>query len=270
MKIGIIGLGVVGSANAAGFKKLGHKICVHDTSMNTSINDILDSDIVFVCVPSPENSDGSCDTSIVQSVIEDLNQSNYAGITAIRSTVEPGFTQSMIDLYPRLSICFVPEFLRERCAVDDFINNHQLLAVGTNDYWIYSKVVEAHGDFPKKTRQLKPAEAEILKYYANVFAALKVTFANIMFELSEIMGCDYSLIKESFVDSGKADGSYLDANYNLRGFGGVCLPKDTRALAELLDRLGYNFDLIHAISNDNSKYKTTVFNGMRDENANTE
>jgi UDP-glucose 6-dehydrogenase len=85
-----------------------------------------------------------------------------------------------------------------------------------------------------------------------------------MFELSEIMGCDYSLIKESFIDTGKADGSYLDANQNLRGFGGVCLPKDTRALAELLDHLGFEFDLIHAISTDNDRYETTVFNGMRD------
>ena len=270
MKIGIIGLGVVGSANAVGFKQLGHEVCFHDTSLYTDINDVLTADIVFVCVPSPENSDGSCDTSIVQSVIEQLDKKRYAGIVAIRSTVEPGFTQSMIDLYPELTVCFVPEFLRERCAVDDFINNHQLLAVGTNDNWVYTKVVAAHGKFPKKSRQLKPAEAEILKYYSNVFAALKVTFANIMFELSETMGCNYSLIKQSFIDTGKADSSYLDANHNLRGFGGVCLPKDTHALAELLDRLGYKFELIHAISNDNSRYQTTVFNGMRDNSVDSE
>jgi UDPglucose 6-dehydrogenase len=269
MKIGIIGLGVVGTANALGFKQLGHTVEIHDIEIGTTVDQITNTDIVFVCVPSPENSDGSCDTSIVQSVIQELNSKQYLGIIAIRSTVEPGFTQSMIDLYPDLTLCFVPEFLRERCAIDDFTNNHQLLVVGTNDAWVYKKVATAHGNYPKKTTQLKPAEAEILKYYSNTFAALKVTFANIMFELSETMGCDYSLIKQSFIDTGKADHSYLDANHSLRGFGGVCLPKDTRALAELLDRLGFEFDLIHAISNDNNQYKTTVFNGMRDGESNT-
>jgi UDPglucose 6-dehydrogenase len=263
MKIGIIGLGIVGTANALGFKKIGHEVSFHDIALGTTIDCVIDSDVVFICVPSPENSDGSCDTSIVQSVIEELDSKNYIGITAIRTTVTPGFTQSMIDLYPELTICFVPEFLRERCAVDDFINNHQLLAVGTNDNWVYSKVVEAHGSIPKKTRQLKPAEAEILKYYSNVFAALKITFANIMFELSEIMGCDYSIIKESFVDTGRADSSYLDVNQNLRGFGGICLPKDTRALAEFLNKNGFEFNLIHSITLDNDLYETTVFNGMR-------
>jgi UDPglucose 6-dehydrogenase len=270
MKIGIIGLGVVGTANCLGFKQLGHVVSYHDINLGTTIDDVVDTDIVFVCVPSPENSDSSCDTSIVQDVLHELNNKMYTGIVAIRSTVEPGFTQSMIDFYPNLILCFTPEFLRERCALDDFTNNCQLLAVGTNDTWVYNKVVEAHGSYPKKSKQLKPAEAEILKYYSNVFAALKVTFANIMFELSESLNCDYSVIKESFVSTGKADDSYLDANYNLRGYGGVCLPKDTRALAELLERVGLDFELIRAIDNDNSKYITTVFNGMRDGKLDTE
>lgn len=264
MKIGIIGLGVVGTAIAIGFKKLEHTVMVHDIEINSSIKDVADTEVVFVCVPSPENSDGSCDTATVQSVIQELYNIDYEGIVAIRSTVVPGFTQSMIDVYPALTICFVPEFLRERCAVDDFVNHHNLLAVGTNDVWVYNKVVAAHGHFPKQTRQLKPAEAELLKYYSNVFAALRITFANIMFEAAEKLGCDYSAIKESYISTGRGGNQYLDANYDLRGFAGVCLPKDTRAFAEFLDSIGLEFELINAISQDNDQFDATVFNGMRE------
>ena len=85
----------------------------------------MDAEIVFVCVPTPQAADGSCDTSIIESVIQELNLYDYKGVVAIRSTVVPGFTQRMIETYKNLTICFVPEFLRERCAADDFINNHK-------------------------------------------------------------------------------------------------------------------------------------------------
>lgn len=269
MIIGIVGLGVVGSANKKGFEDLNHKLVIHDLKMNTKIQDILKSEICFVCVPSPETDNQECDTSIVEEIITQLSDLNFQGIVAIRSTVIPGFTQYAIEKYNNLKICFVPEFLRERCAYDDFVKNHNVLVVGTDDKWIFEKIVYAHGHYPKNTKQLKPSEAEILKYYSNVFAALKVTFANIMYDLSESMNCDYSSIKETFVLTGKADSSYLDANQNLRGYGGVCLPKDTRALHQLLKKKGFNFQLINAIDQDNYKFKTTVFNGMRNGKSNT-
>ena len=81
---------------------------------------MLATEAVFVCVPTPSAKDGSCDTTIVKSVIMDLNHLDYQGIIAIRSSTVPGFCQSMIDEYPKLKICFVPEFIRERHAVEDF------------------------------------------------------------------------------------------------------------------------------------------------------
>ena len=79
--------------------------------------------------------------------------------------LNPGFTERMIDEYPVLTICCAPEFLRERAAADDFINNHELLAIGTDDPYVYKKIVEAHGHLPKAVKQLAPTEAEILKYF---------------------------------------------------------------------------------------------------------
>lgn len=263
MKIGIVGLGTVGTANQKGFEHLGHTVVGHDIKINTTIDVVTDSEIVFVCVPTPQAADGSCDTSIIESVIEELNNHLYKGIIAIRSTVVPGFTQRMINCYKNLTICFVPEFLRERCAVDDFINNHKLLAVGTHDIWVYKKIVKAHENLPEHTEHLTPNEAEVLKYYNNVYAALRVTFANIMYEICEKLDCDYTTIKNAYVKTGKATDMYLDVNPSLRGYGGMCLPKDTQAIAALLKKLNLDFDLIQSIHVDNSKLKTTVFNGMR-------
>lgn len=264
MIIGIIGLGAVGSANKEGFEYLGHEIHVHDIKLGTNIADVSSTEINFLCVPTPSADDGQCDTSIVESVIKDLNKINYKGIIAVRSTAVPGFTQRMIDTYKNLAICFVPEFLRERCAGDDFIHNHKLLAVGTHDIWVYRKVVKAHGKLPEHTEHLTPTEAEVLKYFNNVYASLRVTFANVMYEICEKLNCDYSTIKNTYIKTGKAVDMYLDVTESLRGYGGMCLPKDTKALASLIEKLGLDLDLIRTIDSDNSKFKRTVFNGMRE------
>ena len=264
MKIGIIGIGAVGSANKEGFEYLGHEISVHDVKLGTEIADVVETEINFLCVPTPSAEDGECDTSIVESVIKELADINYKGIIAIRSTAVPGFTQRMIDTHKNLAICFVPEFLRERCAADDFIHNHKLLAVGTHDIWVYRKVVRAHGNLPEHTEHLTPTEAEVLKYYNNVYASLRVTFANVMFEICEKLNCDYTTIKNTYIKTGKAVDMYLDVTESLRGYGGMCLPKDTKALASLIEKLDIDLDLIKTIDADNSKFKRTVFNGMRD------
>jgi len=264
MKIGIIGVGAVGSANKQGFEHLGHEVLVHDIKLDTTIRDVLSTEINFLCVPTPSAADGQCDTNILESVIQELDDNSYKGIIAIRSTAVPGFTQSMIEKHKNLAICFVPEFLRERCAADDFINNHKLLAVGTFDIWVFRKVVKAHGNLPENTEHLTPTEAEILKYYNNVYASLRVTFANIMYEICEKLNCDYTTIKNSYIKTGKAVDMYLDVSDGLRGYGGMCLPKDTRALARLMEKLDLNLNLISSIDQDNSKFKKTVFNGMRE------
>ena len=264
MKIGIIGVGAVGSANKKGFEYLGHEVCVHDTKLNTKISEVCETEINYVCVPTPQAENGSCDTSIIESVIDELGQCNYKGIIAIRSTVVPGFTQSMIEKFNHLTICFVPEFLRERCAEDDFINNHKLLAVGTHDIWVYRKVIRSHGQLPEHTEHLTPNEAEVLKYFNNVYAALRVTFANNMYEICEKLDCDYTTIKNAYIKTGKATDMYLDVNPSLRGYGGMCLPKDTIAIASLMKKLNIDLKLIQSIHDDNLQFKKTVFNGMRE------
>ena len=261
MKIGIVGMGVVGSANSAGFTLLEHEVFSHDIKFDTVLDDVYETEIVFLCLPTPDK-DGECDTSILEETLAEM-ENNYKGIVCIRSTVSPGFTEYVIDKHPNLTICFAPEFLRERCAADDFINNHELLAVGTDDPYVFDKIVEAHGNLPNNTKQLSPTEAEILKYFNNAYAALRIVFANVFYELCETLECDYSKVKDAYALTGKTKNIYLDVNKRLRGYGGMCLPKDVAALASTLQKLDLEFDLINSINKDNKKFDKTTFSGMR-------
>ena len=120
MKIGIIGLGVIGSACKFGFEKLGHKVLGHDITLNTKLSDLLGTEIIYICVPTPSKEDGSCDISIVKEVVLELNQLKYQGVVAIKSTIKPTTTK-LLQEETNLKVCFVPEFLRERCAITDLL-----------------------------------------------------------------------------------------------------------------------------------------------------
>ena len=263
MIIGVIGLGVIGRANKAGFEFNGHKVVTHDKLERSTMYDVLNADLLFLCLPTPSNSDGSCDTTIIEEVLHDLDRLNVHCPIVIRSTVTPGFTRSMQLKYPSLTIGFAPEFLRERFAVEDFIENHALLAIGSNNDNLISLVSKSHGSLPKQMRVMSPTEAELLKYYNNVYAALRITFANNMYEIAKKLDCEYAVLKESYILTGKTSGLYLDVSDELRGFAGACLPKDTAALDHLIAQMGLNISLVTAIIADNSNYKPTVFPGMR-------
>ena len=264
MNIGIAGLGVIGSACKYGFEKLGHKVKFHDPKyVESKFDDLLDAEIIYICVPTPSNEDGSCNTNIVKGVVDSLMKTDYKGIIAIKSTVEPGTTQELINQYFNERRCCVPEFLRERCAFTDFTENHEVLAVGTCNDSVYSTVVSSHGKYPKQFAKISPTEAELLKYYSNVFNALRIIFANEMYEICKVLGADYTKIKDTFVMRGTAKDIYMDVNESFRGYGGVCLPKDTKALDALVKKYGLDLKLFETIDKENDKFTTTVFEGMR-------
>lgn len=264
MKIGIVGLGIVGSAVKYGFEKLGHNVVGHDIRDGTRLEDVLVSEIVYLCLPTPQGEDGHCDTSVIEDVVSDLIEANeFSGIVAIKSTVTPGTTVRMQEKFKTEKICHVPEFLRERAAIIDFTDNHDVCIVGTDSDEVFEKVKESHGYYPKQFIRLSPTEAEISKYFNNVYNATLITFANAFYELCQVKGADYSRIKNAMVQRDHIHNKYLDCNDNLRGFGGMCLPKDTAAISALVKEMGMPIELFDAVVNDNKKYKTTVFEGMR-------
>jgi UDPglucose 6-dehydrogenase len=262
MKIGIVGLGTVGGACKFGFEKLGHEVLSHDPKLNSSLTDVLDAEIVFVCVPTPANDDGSCNTSIVEETVESLQEHGYRGVVAIKSTVEPGTTKKLRER-TSMNVCFVPEFLRERCAISDFVENHILLAVGCEDAATFEVVKRAHGRFPKQAVMLGLTESEFLKYYSNVINAVRVIFANEFYETCNALEASYEKVKDAYIMTGQMPDRYLDVNESFRGYGGVCLPKDVKAIVALQRKLGLNLGLFASVDEENKRYETTVPEGMR-------
>jgi UDPglucose 6-dehydrogenase len=254
MKIGIIGLGIVGSAVYDGLSQIGHSMCYFDISRKeSSLSDIAHTDLVYVCVPTETVGD-HCDLSQVRSTMESLSKLGYQGTIAIKSTVLPGTTQQLISDYPHLEICFVPEFLRAKSALTDFVNEHDVLVVGTDDAGVYDKVVKSHGIIPKSCMMVSPTDAEMIKYFSNVYNALRIVFANSMYEVCQAVGADYQNVLGAVTRRRDISPNYLQCSDNYKGFGGHCLPKDTQAFESFAKSLGLNADLFTVIVNLNKKF----------------
>lgn len=263
MKIGVIGLGVIGSAVRDGLAGLGHELLVHDTKLpGSELSAVLASDLCFICVPTPQGEGGRCDTSIVESVARELHAAGYAGAIVVKSTVTPGTTARLATELGR-SIAFCPEFLRERYALQDFTANHDVCVIGTDDDGQEQLLRQAHGSLPKVFARMTPTEAELSKYFSNVINALRITFANQFYDVCAALGADYAKVKAAMVQRSTIEDSYLDCSPTQRGFGGPCLPKDAAAFAALVDDLGLDLKLFRTIVDENAKYPRTVPPGMR-------
>jgi UDPglucose 6-dehydrogenase len=221
----------------------------------SKLSDILYTDVVFVSVPTNQLPNGDCDVDIVEQVIEELNLADYTGLIAIKSTVIPGTTERLSQYFPNLRICCVPEFLRAKTALADFIHNHDLLIIGSHRQDDYELIRRVHGSYPHHVSCVTPTEAEVVKYFNNVHHAMQVTFANIAYEVCDRMGANYMNVYNAITKRDCINRAYLMANKNTRAYGGHCLPKDTTAWNNLLKKLDIDVSLIQSVINDNEKFK---------------
>lgn len=266
MKIGIIGVGIVGGAMKFGFEKLGHNVVCHDLSLGTKIEDVLtlDVSIVFLCLPTPLSDDGSCDTSIVESVLQEISDHGFYAPVVIKSTVRPGFTEDMRSMFPKLRLAHSAEFLRERCAISDFVENQNLLVVGTKNEYDGELIIAAHGHYPKNIAVMTSTESELLKYMNNTFGALRVTFANEFYEIVQSHRGNYNTIKQAFLKVTGLPDIYLDVNDNMRGYSSICWNKDVPAIQRVCKNRNIKSPLIDSITVANDNFKKTPFKGTRE------
>lgn len=253
-KVGVIGRGTVGSAVYDGLLSLGNYMSFYDPAFEGSkFEDILDTECVFISVPTDQDENGDCDVRIVNKVVAELNEAGYKGLVSIKSTVVPGTSVRLQKEYPNLRLSSVPEFLRAKTALADFIHNHDVLVIGTFNAEDADLIEAIHGSLPKSVSRVHPTEAEVVKYFNNVHHSVSVIFANIAFEVCNKLGVDYSNVYETIIKRECFNPAYLRCNANMRGFGGHCLPKDTSAWNNLVKSLGLEFELIQATLNDNER-----------------
>lgn len=210
------------------------------------------SGIYFVCVPTPMKEDGSCDTSIVEGVLEELASVEGERIAVVKSTVPPGSTKRWNERFAKtgLKIVFSPEFLREASALDDMRNQDRIILGGPK------KAVNKARDvfraaFPNvPIHKTSSTNAEFVKNVANCFLATKVSFANEVYQICERFDpeeVDYDRIIElASLDKRLGDSHWKvpgpmpaddGTGQLMRGFAGSCFIKDLNSLMFLAKEL---------------------------------
>jgi GDP-mannose 6-dehydrogenase len=219
-------------------------------------------DLIFVCVGTPSNPDGSTDLRAVQSVFRQLERlvetfPTFLPEIILRSTIPPGTLLGLQNEFPGLfgRCCVVhhPEFLREGTAMHDFIHP-PMTVIGTVPQSLPpDKIRQLFNIFDFEYETVSSTEAELLKYACNSFHALKVCFANEMGRISSAFGANGSEIMRLFANDRQLN---ISEKYLRPGnpYGGSCLPKDNRSLVQLGESSGLSLDLLKACTSSNRSH----------------
>jgi UDPglucose 6-dehydrogenase len=233
IKLGIIGFGFVGHAIYSSYKdKVQCVIKDEEKGYHCSYSEIKQCDAIFICVPSPENENGECDSSILQSVIENL--SDYSGVIISKVTAPP-------DVYSRLKInnlFYVPELLTARNSVEDYKNTKNLI-IGGSDHQKAEHIIRLGLPNVEQVRYVTIEEASVIKYATNTFLSVKVVFMNEIKQLCDKIGVDYNTVKQTLSLDPRIGSTHLEVpGYDgLFGYGGACFPKDMSAFLKFSDNI---------------------------------
>ncbi len=219
---------------------------------------IKDFKTILIATPTDfDPSINSFNTSSIEDILDKLNKEKFLGLVVIRSTVPVGFTDKMNSQYPNLDIAFFPEFLREGSSLKDNLYPSRIICGSTSHRG--KKFLEALVSCAKKknieTLTVDPADAEAIKLFSNTFLALRVAFFN---ELDSF-AIYHNLDSKKVIDGVSLDpriGNYY--NNPSFGYGGYCLPKDTRQLASNFKEIPSK--LIKSIIDSNKTRKEIITN----------
>ena len=245
--IGIIGHGYVGESQSFAFSpSFNVKVFDKDSSKSThSLKEVLESDIIFVCLPTPMKKDGSQDLSFISDFFNDTKK---GPIYIIKSTVIPGTTNMLVNKYKNLDIIFSPEFLTERTAKLDILTQTRIILGGNKK--LTNKVREIYNiRFKNKTIiQTDSLTAEFIKYMNNTFFASKVSIMNEFYRLANHLGVDWDKALYGFVSDQRIGDSHLNVPGpdGKLGFGGTCFPKDINAFISFAKQHNINMNVLEA------------------------
>lgn len=214
-------------------------------------------EFVFLCLPTPEQPDGSADMSYVLSVAREIGPVLSPGSIVInKSTVPIGSARAIGAALRRIDVAVVsnPEFLREGSALRD-CHEPDRIVLGSHDEAAAIRVASLFESVNAPIVITSPISAEAIKYASNAFLATRLSFVNAIANLCEAVGADINDVIKGMSYDPRLGFNALRPG---PGWGGSCLPKDTSALVRICEDAGYDFTLLRCVIAANTEQQKRV------------
>lgn len=288
VRVCVIGTGYVGLTAGACFAYLGHDVVCADVSVErvaalregvipiyedgldelvaggltsgrlafvtSNLDAVRDADVVLLCLPTPQDADGSADLSRVREVARQIGPALRSGAVVVnKSTVPVGTAAKVAGDLGRSDVAVVsnPEFLAEGSAVRDFLEPDRVV-VGSDSPEAAERVAALYAPLQARTIVTDVASAETIKYAANAYLAIRLTFVNSMAEVCEASGADIRAVTAGMGSDRRIGPAFLKPG---PGWGGSCFPKDTAALVRTSEDHGFDFSLLRAAVDANAQHR---------------
>jgi UDPglucose 6-dehydrogenase len=220
------------------------------------------AEIVFLCVPTPQGDDGAADLSYIEAAAAEIAPVLQSETVVVnKSTVPVGSTKVVERVLQRPDVYVVsnPEFLREGSAVNDFLKPDRIV-IGSESQAAASKLAALYLGVPSPVIVTDPASAETIKYAANGFLAMKISFINAVAAMCEAVGADVEDVVLGIGYDKRIGHEFLKPG---PGWGGSCFPKDSRALVKIADEHGYNFTMMRGVIDVNEQQRQRIIDKIR-------
>src|SRR5919112_3612862 len=227
----------------------------------TKLKDGLkEAEMVFLALPTPPGEDGSADLRYILGVAEDMGKllTDYKVIID-KSTVPVGTAEKVHAAIAKnyggeFDVASNPEFLREGVAVEDFMKPDRIV-IGTTSERAQKLLTELYGPYVRQGNPIifmDERSAELTKYAANAFLAVKISFMNEMAQICERLGADVDMVRRGIGSDDRIGKRFLFPGI---GYGGSCFPKDVKALVHSAKEVGYDFRILDAVMDVNERQK---------------
>lgn len=296
----MIGTGYVGLTSGTCYSEIGHKVICADIdeekirelqanrcpiyepglqeliaknslkgnlSFTTDIEGAVNkSDVIMIAVGTPSLPDGSVNMSYIEEVASKIGKAlrDYKVIVN-KSTVPVGSAEKVRSIIRSLSatpfdVASVPEFLREGSAVKDVLNGERIV-IGADSDRARQILLQVHEPFGIPIQVTDISSAELIKYAANSFLAMKISFINEIANLAEKVGADVIEVAKGIGSDSRIGHKFLNAGI---GFGGACFPKDTLGLINIADQVEHDFAIMKEVVNVNRKQYLRVIEKLQE------
>jgi UDPglucose 6-dehydrogenase len=225
--------------------------------------------VIFLALPTPPGEDGSADLKYILGVADDLGKimKDYAVIID-KSTVPVGTAEKVRNAMAKnatvdYDVVSNPEFLREGVAVDDFMKPDRVV-IGTESARAKEIMEKLYAPLVRQGNPIifmDERSAEMTKYAANAFLAMKITFMNEIANLCERAGADVDSVRKGIGTDSRIGKRFLFAGI---GYGGSCFPKDVQALGKTASEYNYDFKILKSVMSVNEKQKTKLMKPLKD------